>query len=924
MTTPSILESRGIDRFLWSVLFLFLSTAPLAAQMTGSARLSGNKVWAGPDRAVVYAPTNLLAEFQEEPRGIQTTAPRFSWVLQNPARGHRQTALRILVSSSAYLLGLNYGDLWDSGRVQSGQSTSVEYAGSPLAGSRQYFWKVMVWDESGRPSPWSLNQSLGTGVFPGYWTAEQIWDGSSGGNNYCYLRHTFNLTKQVLLAKFYVSAHDDYELYLNDQLVGKGPAQSDPYNRQLYNTYDVVGLLTTGANTIAVQAHYHGAGAGCGVLGTPAFILQGQVKFADQTTTQIVTDASWKTRPNTPFDELSPFRGPAFAMATGTEWFDARIDEPGWETRAFSDSHWQNAVVVAPGYNLIAQECAEEEVERVLSPTLLVQPAVGVTLVDFGENISGHIRLVIRDPSEDDEVTVWYSEELQNGRIFRDRDGISDYHDRYTCSDDPVQVFEPDIKYNGFRYVEVEGYPGPVFPADITASYVHTSVDPVSHFETSSSLWNSIFDISVRAQKNSMQGIFADCPQREQTQRAAGALIQGHNVAYNFNNPGLLRKYVYDLWSSNLGGALVLDRYPSMTGEFVPESSLLWPVALWNQHLYYDDLRLLQEMYPNLQMMISTFDLFRNGSTNLLTSVPGVSVADSPVDIIDQSGAALTIQNCLYYQALGITADVADVLGYTAEAGAYRNVADLVAAGINAHLFDGVDRYFDCLGSTQAHSLASVLPLYVGIVPAAQEQAVLDRVKSLGFQPSVQGGFYLIETLYKYDEGQFVYDLVNQSNALWANMVNQGATTCWESWQSDLSLSHGRTAYPMKFFKSGLLGVEPTSPGFGTFRVRPHIDGGLTYAQCDVPTIKGAVGSRWVKTPTGLRMAIHVPVNTVAEVHVPAYLWNVPYIKDGAFTIWNNGIYLGGSAGVSYVGVDGEYVVFNLQSGFYHLEVVGS
>ncbi|MFH0945637.1 MAG: family 78 glycoside hydrolase catalytic domain [Planctomycetota bacterium] len=924
MTLPSIFQRGGIDRFLRCALFLLLSAAPLSAQISGSATLDGRSAAAGGRDSVTYPPTELLVEYQPEPCGIQTTAPRFSWVLQNPVRGHRQTAFRILVSSSVFVLGLGIGDLWDSGKAQSGQSTNVEYAGPPLAGSRKYFWKVMVWDQTDTPGPWSLNQTLGTGVFPGHWTAEQIWDGTVGGNNYCYLRHRFDLPKQVVLARLHVSAHDDYELYVNGQYVGKGPAQSDPYDRQLYNTYDVADLLGTGSNTIAALAHYHGAGAGCGVLGTPAFILQMHVKFVDQSTTTVVTDASWKVRPVTPYGELAPFRGPSFAMATAAEWYDARSEEPGWQTNAFNDSHWQSAAVVQPGYNLVAQECAQEEVERVLTPGMVVQPAAGVSLVDFGENISGHIRLVIRDPYEDQTITVWYSEEMENGRIVRDRDGITDYHDQYICSGNPLQIWEPDIKYNGFRYVEVEGYPGPVSPADITASYVHTSVNPRSQCETSSSRWNSIFDISVRTQKNSMQGILADCPQREQTQYAADALIQGHNVAYNFNNPGLLRKYVYDLWGSNLGGAIILDKHPSMTGQIVPESSLLWPVGLWNQYLYYDDLRLLQEMYPNLQAMVSTFDLFRNGSTNLLTSVPGVSIADAPVDIIDHSGAALTIQNCLYYQTLRIAADIADVLGNAAEATAYRNVADLVKGGINSHLFNGVDRYFDCSGSAQAHSLASVLPLYVGIVPAAQEQAVLDRVKSLGFEPSVQGGFYLIETLYKHDEGQFAYDLVNQSSTRWAKMVNAGATTCWEWWEPNLSRSHGRTAYPMKFFKSGLVGVEPTSPGFGTFRVRPHIGGGLTYAQCDIPTIKGSVGSRWKKVATGLQMSVHVPVNTVAEVHVPALAWNLPYIKDGDTTIWNNGTYLGGTSGVTYVGVDGEYVIFNLQSGLYYLEVVGS
>ena len=36
---------------------------------------------------------------------------------------------------------------WDSGRMESGVTADIAYAGSPLTAGGRYSWKVRVWDE---------------------------------------------------------------------------------------------------------------------------------------------------------------------------------------------------------------------------------------------------------------------------------------------------------------------------------------------------------------------------------------------------------------------------------------------------------------------------------------------------------------------------------------------------------------------------------------------------------------------------------------------------------------------------------------------------------------------------------------------------------------------------------------------------------
>ena len=103
-------------------------------------------------------PVDLRCEYLKSPLGIDRTSPRLSWKLQaalHGKRGLRQTSFQILVAATVDSLGAGKGDLWDSGRVVSDESTNVIYAGRPLESRQQCWWKVRIWDQDGQLSEWS-------------------------------------------------------------------------------------------------------------------------------------------------------------------------------------------------------------------------------------------------------------------------------------------------------------------------------------------------------------------------------------------------------------------------------------------------------------------------------------------------------------------------------------------------------------------------------------------------------------------------------------------------------------------------------------------------------------------------------------------------------------------------------------------------
>src|ERR1035437_5906994 len=108
-------------------------------------------------------PTQLLCEYLTNPLGIDEPKPRLSWqctAIDPTSRGLTQDSYQVVVASSSEMLAKDQGDLWDSGKVVSGQSIHVPYAGKPLVSLQRCFWKVRGWTPKGeawsQPSAWTM------------------------------------------------------------------------------------------------------------------------------------------------------------------------------------------------------------------------------------------------------------------------------------------------------------------------------------------------------------------------------------------------------------------------------------------------------------------------------------------------------------------------------------------------------------------------------------------------------------------------------------------------------------------------------------------------------------------------------------------------------------------------------------------------
>jgi hypothetical protein len=179
---------------------------------------------------------------------------------------------------------------------------------------------------------------------PTHWRAHWIWDTdtSTDRNVIVQFRRSFTLPNEVSATQLHISADSRYHIFLNGALLGFGPARAYHFHYE-YDTYDVTSYLRSGENTIAVLVQHWGEATFQHLVGRGGLLVQ----LEDTTNGHIalVSDATWRARRSTDYRQNTP------RIACQLPWeeqFDARLHEEGWQTNAFDDNSWAEALEIGP------------------------------------------------------------------------------------------------------------------------------------------------------------------------------------------------------------------------------------------------------------------------------------------------------------------------------------------------------------------------------------------------------------------------------------------------------------------------------------------------------------------------------------------------------------------------------------------------
>ena len=888
---------------------------------------------------------DLRCEYLVDPLGIDVGKPRLSWQLESGQRGQKQTAYRLLVASSKEQLDKNTGDLWDTGKVDSDQSIHVVYDGKKLTSRMQCFWKVMVWDKDGKPSTpsepaeWSMGLLKVVDWQGAKWIGIEKQDSAtnrSKGNRTRlparYLRREFEATKQVVRATAYVCGLGFFDLHINGRKVGDhmmDPALTGYRKRAFYVTFDAGDYLVKGKNCIGVVlgngryfAPREKSPGNVKSMGYPKLMMQMRVEYRDGTTQDIVTGPDWRITTEGPIRSNNEFDG---------EEYDARMEMPGWDRVGFDDSKWKNVELVSPPGGVLRSQMIEPmRIVEIRKPEKITSPKPGMYIVDMGQSYYGSVRLKVSGPAGT-RVQMRTAYNVNPDGTLRMRDNRTAFSsDLYFLKGKGRETWSPRFRGQGYRYVEVTGFPGEPKVDNFEGLIIHTDFEKHGDFYCSNPLINRIFSNIRWTQRAYIRSLPME-PDRDERQGWLGTQAKDfESNAYNFHMAGLLTKWLGDIRLDQLPDGHIPDVSPTYWSLY--HKGIVWPsnivILPEIQHDFYGDRRALERNYDamkNWMKFISrhlkpdfTVDHNRYGDWVDAYSMDGKGETDGHTP-------RPLISTAYYYNNCRIMARVAGLLGKIADQESFTDLGISIKKGFNKRFFDPKENRYG--NGTQT---SYVLPLAFGMVDPDRRDAVAARLAhdimvthKKHLSVGMVGMLYLMQVLTDTGYPEVAYTIATQkTRPSWGYMVSKGTTTIWERWDTDtkgpgmnsealLVLAGNLEAW----FYQTLAGInhDPEYPGFKHIILRPCPVGNLTYAKASYKSMYGKIVSDWKISGGRFRWSMTVPPNTTATVYVPA-----GRIED----VTENGKNILKAPGVKFLRMEKTRAVFAVESGRFEFESV--
>ena len=877
--------------------------------------------------------SHLQVENQVNPMGIDIPHPRFSWQLNSPKRNIMQVAYEIKVSAAD-----GKGSSWNSGKVASGQSVHVEYAGPQLKEANKYYWQVRVWASNGQAAAWSAPAQWQMGVLsPAGWKAKWIEAGyaeDSINRPSPQFRKQFAVAKKIKSATAFITSHGLYEAFLNGRRIGDTwltPGWTS-YNKRLqYQVYDVTQYLQSDKNTVGValgSGWYRGTLAWNGNKNSYgralALLFQLQITYTDGSTENVLSDESWRSAVGA-IQSSEIYNG---------EVIDARQEKSGWMINNYDDSKWAG-VITKTFDNSILTSTVNEPVKKheIFKALQIITTPKDERVIDFGQNLVGFVMVKIKG-NAGDKIIIQHAEVLDKaGNFYTENLRSAKQENTYILKGGGEEYFEPHFTFQGFRYIKITGFTGTIKPEDFTAVALYSDMPETGNFTCSNPLLNQLQHNIQWGQKGNFLDVPTDCPQRDERLGWTGdAQVFSRTAAYNMQVENFFSKWLKDIAADQLPNGSVPYVVPNVLGAGAAGSAGWADAATiipWNMYLCYGDKKILEQQYASMKAWVG---YMQQQSRNDLWNT-GFHFGDwlfyRPNDDNDGKSAITDkylIAQCFYAQSTQLVINAAKVLGNNQDVDKYTILLDKIKAAFLKEYVTPTGRL------VSASQTAYVLALQFDMLPESLRAQAAERlVQNIkDYNNHLTTGFlgtpHLCHVLTRFGYTGMAYTLLLQETyPSWLYPVKMGATTIWERWDGQKPDSSFQTPGMNSFnhYSYGAIGdwmyrviagidTYDDAPGYKHIKIMPHLGGNLSYANADLQTGYGMVRSHWKLEILSLILDVEVPANTTATLYIPATENEI--IKEG-------GQLLGQDKNMMISQTLNDYKVIDISSGIYHFTV---
>jgi len=830
--------------------------------------------------------TELSLEHLPETLGIGEATPRLSWVTQTDLQNWQQAAYEIEV--------FRVDGTHSSGRIDSRESVLQPWPFGPLKSRERVELRVRVWGQDGSSSGWSEPLQAEAGLLKSEdWQARFVgptWpEDPDKAEPSPYLRHAFKLRGEVKKARLYISALGVYEPYLNGKIVGDhvlAPGWTSYSHRLRYQTFDVTDHLQTGSNVIGAllgDGWYRGRlGFGSGrrnIYGNKlALLAQLEVEYQDGSTEIISTNDQWKAQ-KSPILASEIYNG---------ETYDARLELPAWAEPGFDDSAWSGAALVEHNFATLFAPVGPpvRRIETVAPVKIWLSPS-GKTLVDFGQNLVGWLRIKVQGQAGHT-ITLKHAEVLEHGELGTRPLRFAAATDHYTLKGRGLEVWEPHFTFHGFRYTQVENWPGELKPEDLEAIVIHSDMRRTGWFECSDLLVNQLHQNVVWSMRGNFLDVPTDCPQRDERLGWTGDIqVFSPTASFLYDVNGFLSSWLADLAADQDASGAVPAVIPHILPVTLPAAA--WGDAVtvvpWVLYGRYGDTRILQQQFDSMKAWVE-FMRSRTGESLLWDRdfqfgdwLDPAAPPSNPAAARTLPGLVATAYFARSAEILGLTARVLDRAEDEAR---YLALAAQVREAFRREYVTPNGRVLS--DSSTAYALA----LEFALLPSEQERKNAARrlctlVQENGYLISTGfvGTPLICDALTHMGEAEAAYRLLMQRECpSWLYPVTMGATTVWERWDSMLpdgsinpgemtSFNHYALGAIADWLHRSVAGLAPAAPGYRRIEICPIPGGGLSSASARHLTPYGEAACAWKIEAGQIELRVVIPPNTTALVILP-------------------------------------------------------
>ena len=796
---------------------------------------------------------NFKVEYMTNPIGVNTFYPKFSWTIESDEQNVVQESYRIQVKRFIA------EDVWDSGVVKSDKTLGIVYKGSKLMRDNQYYVTLTV-KAAGKEA--TANATFRTHLIdynPPHiqWIRPNVDELEYRFSP--YFRREFALnSNEIAYATAYISSRGWYELYINgkkpDEKEVLAPAPHLRYDKSFLNAYDITDMLNTeGFNAIGVQLgngycdYYR---RGYAYYGGKRFWALISIVFTDGSYQYVWTDENWKwSKSPVIIDHI--YDG---------EWYDARLEQPGWNLPHFDDSAWENATFSS--YHEVLEPSLVQPV-RIID----TRPACEIRKIednkfiyDFKFNGSGFIKLTVKGEAGA-EVSMLHAENVHpDGSLQTWTNRNAESIDRYILKGEGEEIYIPRFTYHCFRFAEITTK-GNVEILNAEALVISTDMFTSSKFDCSSPMINRITENCVRTLKTNFMGWSTDTGVRdERTPCSMDNLVYAEYAFHNISG----RNY-YKKW---------LDSSPNTKGN--PDWGAYDIVNAWFMYRYYGDIEHIKAHYADIRALANA--VYYSFDEDWYLGFGDWTAPSATNEYKDSFSSVSETNFCMWCKEMQILIELAEAIGETDDIALYKERLETVKAAYFKKFYNPETHLF-----SEGKQTPNILPLVFGLVEGEEAEkvraALIESIRTKDdshFDTGIFGTRYIVEALSETEEGRdLVYDILHQTTypSFGQQIVNRDATTIYEQWgtrlQGMMTCSHSMPTGIAVTFYTYFAGIKNMGDVYKKIRIEPKAPKALTHVNCTYETERGIIVSNWKRTDEGFKLHVEIPANCTAEVVLP-------------------------------------------------------